>query len=215
MTCERLANQADVLLTDGSVAVIRSLGPDDHPAVRALHARASDESLFRRFFSVGRASADFYLARLENSIETTALVAVVDGSVVALATAEPVDVTTEEVAFLVDDALAGRGLGSLLLEHLAADARGRDIRRFVADVLVENRAMLGVFLDAGFEVGRHSDQGVVTVELDTEQHAERSRPRPTPGRDAARHSLSNTCCTPTLWPWSASGGTGPGWGAPC
>ena len=162
---------ADVLLTDGSVAIIRPLAHEDHPAVRALHARASDESLFRRFFSVGRASADSYLARLENSVETTALVAVVDGSVVALATAEPVDATTEEVAFLVDDALAGRGLGSLLLEHLAADARGRDIRRFVADVLMENRAMLGVFLDAGFEVARHSEQGVVTVELDTEQHA--------------------------------------------
>ncbi len=158
---------ADVLLADGTVAIVRPLGVDDHAAVRSLHDRASEESLFRRFFSVGRNAADAYVRHLENSPTTTALVALVDGSVVALATAEPVDATTEEVAFLVDDALAGRGLGSLLLEHLAAGARGRDICCFVADVLMENRAMLGVFLDAGFEVARRADQGLVTVELDT------------------------------------------------
>ena len=148
--------QADVLLTDGTVAIIRSLDRHDLPAVRALHARASDESLFRRFFSVGRAAADFYVAKLENSVETTALVAVVDGSVVALATADPVDTTTEEVAFLVDDALAGRGLGSLLLEHLAAAGHHLGITRFRAEVLDENYSMLGVFTDAGFDLARHS-----------------------------------------------------------
>jgi acyl-CoA synthetase (NDP forming)/GNAT superfamily N-acetyltransferase len=158
---------ADVLLADGRVAVIRSLDERDQPAVRALHDRASDESLFRRFFSVGRAAADAYVAHLWIHRPTTALVAVVDGSVVALATAEPVDATTEEIAFLVDDALAGHGLGSLLLEHLAADACRRDIRRFVAEVLMENRAMLDVFRDAGFEVTKHFVEGVVVLELDT------------------------------------------------
>ena len=46
----------------------------------------------------------------------------------------------------------GPGLGSVLLEHLAAAARERGIHRFVAEVLPENRAMLRVFCDAGYQV---------------------------------------------------------------
>ena len=40
-----------------------------------------------------------------------------------------------EVAFVVRDDHQGRGLGSVLLEHLAAAARERGVRRFVAEVL--------------------------------------------------------------------------------
>ena len=44
-----------------------------------------------------------------------------------------------EVAFLVADSEHGRGLGSLLLEHLAAAGRDRGISRFVAEVLRRER----------------------------------------------------------------------------
>src|SRR3712207_7667794 len=44
-----------------------------------------------------------------------------------------------EVAFLIEDAHQRRGLGSVLLEHLAAAARERGIKRFVAEVLAQNR----------------------------------------------------------------------------
>ena len=68
-----------------------------------------------------------------------------------------------EVAFVVADDQQGRGIGSILLEHLAAVARGVGIRRFVGSTLPQNRKMLRVFFDAGFEVQRTYDQG--TVEL--------------------------------------------------
>ena len=41
------------------------------------------------------------------------------------------------MAFLVEDAHQGRGVASVLLEHLAAAARERGIERFVAEVLPE------------------------------------------------------------------------------
>ena len=47
-----------------------------------------------------------------------------------------------EVAFMVDDAFQGKGIATLLLEHLAAIARSNDIVRFTAEVLSDNRAML-------------------------------------------------------------------------
>ncbi|MET1064392.1 MAG: acetate--CoA ligase family protein, partial [Arthrobacter sp.] len=56
-------------------------------------------------------------------------------------------------------------IGSILLEHLAAAARENGIRKFSAEVLPENRKMLMVFSDAGYDVKRHFDDGVVSLEF--------------------------------------------------
>src|SRR3712207_1453975 len=66
-----------------------------------------------------------------------------------------------EVAFLIEDAHQGRGLGSVLLEHLAAAARERGIKNFVAEVLAQNNRMVRVFLDAGYTPTRSYEEGVV------------------------------------------------------
>ncbi|GAA2722835.1 bifunctional acetate--CoA ligase family protein/GNAT family N-acetyltransferase [Cellulomonas aerilata] len=71
-----------------------------------------------------------------------------------------------EVAFNVSDAHSGRGLGSVLLEHLAAAAREVGVRRFTADVLPQNGRMIAVFREAGYEVRQTVDDGVVTVVFD-------------------------------------------------
>ena len=56
-----------------------------------------------------------------------------------------------EVAFAVADDLHGRGVGTRLLERLATHASAAGIDEFVAEVLPQNAAMLGVFDDAGFD----------------------------------------------------------------
>ena len=53
---------ADVLLRDGGIAVIRPLVSEDLDEVRELHARASDDAIRLRFFS---------LSRLRNSSQPT------------------------------------------------------------------------------------------------------------------------------------------------
>ena len=55
------------------------------------------------------------------------------------------------MAFLVQDAHQGRGIAQLLLEHLAQAGRERGIDRFVAEVLPENRRMIQIFRDAGYQ----------------------------------------------------------------
>ncbi|MCO5993664.1 bifunctional acetate--CoA ligase family protein/GNAT family N-acetyltransferase [Actinoallomurus rhizosphaericola] len=82
------------------------------------------------------------------------------------AAAESAD--TAEVAFLVEDAQQGRGLGTVLLEHIAAAARERGIRRFIADVLPENRRMTTVFRAAGYEAQQRFEDGVIRLTLDLE-----------------------------------------------
>ena len=117
---------SDVLLADGSIAVIRSLRADDQEEVLALHEGVSEDTLRMRFFTPSPAAGRAYVAHLfdEANIESVALVAVVRGRIAALATAELLSSERAEVAFLVSDQDRGRGLGSLLLEHLAALGRG-------------------------------------------------------------------------------------------
>ena len=158
---------ADVLLRDGGIAVIRPLLRDDLDEVRELHVRASDDAIRLRFFSSGRLSALQYVDHLARDDGTLALVALVERRIVALASAEPLEPGSAEVAFLIDEDQRGRGLGSLLLEHLAAAARHRGVTHFVAEVLAENHAMIGVLMDAGFAVTRHTESGVVDIAMDT------------------------------------------------
>jgi RimJ/RimL family protein N-acetyltransferase len=55
-----------------------------------------------------------------------------------------------EVAFAIVDEHQGRGIGKILLSHLARIARGAGIEEFVAEVLPDNAAMLRVFAVSGF-----------------------------------------------------------------
>lgn len=73
------------------------------------------------------------------------------------------DPSTVEVAFAVADDLQGHGIGARLLERLAALAASVGVERFVAEVLPQNRAMLRVFADAGFDVTRELGGGEVEV----------------------------------------------------
>ena len=76
--------------------------------------------------------------------------------------------TSAEVAFLVEDAQQGRGIGQLLLEHLAQAGRERGIERFVAEVLPDNQRMIQTFRDAGYRLVSGYEDGVITLEFPIE-----------------------------------------------
>ncbi len=192
---------ADVLLSDGTVAAVRPLRPEDREALLALHDGASPASLRLRFFGVGRQAGHHYVEHLFDPEQPTiaSLVVLLRDRVVALGTAEPVSADTAEVAFMVDEDRHGQGLGSLLLEHLAAACRDRGIRRFVAEVLSENNAMLNVFVDAGFEVTRTSDRGTVHVELGIAASS-----RAVAAADAREDRAESRSLAPLLYPRSVA-----------
>jgi len=161
---------ADVRLSDGSVGVIRPLRLTDRDALFALHDEVGLESLRLRFFNASRAAGHAYVDHLlaqHDSGQVLALGLWQHQRLGGLATAERFG-DEAEVAFLVADELRGHGVGTLLLEHLAAVARSAGVRRFTAEVLAENGAMIRVFTDAGFGITRHLDRGVVIVEMDTQ-----------------------------------------------
>ncbi|MGH3483698.1 MAG: GNAT family N-acetyltransferase [Nocardioidaceae bacterium] len=160
----------EVLLADGSIATVRGFGPEDAGATRDLHRRASDVSIYRRFFALDRRSGDRYVDHLlaAGPDDTVALVAELQGDIVAVAGYERIDDSSAaEVAFLVDDRVQGKGVGTLLLEHLAAIGRRRGIEAFHAEVLAGNQPMIQVFRDAGFDFLQRIDRDVLALAMNT------------------------------------------------
>jgi len=158
----------DVLASDGSVVRLRPLREDDEPALDAMNERVSDRSIYLRFFGISRLLAEehtHHLATVQDG--HVALVAEYGDRLVGVASYEPLRTGEAEMAFLLEDSVHGRGIGTLLLEQLAATARENGIQRLLADTLAENAGMLRVFADSGFELVRKLDSGVVELVLNT------------------------------------------------
>jgi acetyl coenzyme A synthetase (ADP forming)-like protein len=158
---------ADVVLRDGSTMRFRPPGRDDSDQLLAFFRGLSDESLYRRFHghpSVGAETVEPMLA--PDWTERGALVGVMGDRVVAAANYVRLrDARTAEVAFAVADEFQGRGIATRLLEQLAAAAAAVGIEEFVAEVMLDNGAMLRVFADAGFETTRETVLGTAEVHL--------------------------------------------------
>jgi acyl-CoA synthetase (NDP forming)/RimJ/RimL family protein N-acetyltransferase len=171
--------EADVVLRDGGVVHLRPIRPEDHDAVQAFHVAQSPESIYLRFFAPLPRLSDRDLERFTNvdHRDRVGLVATLGDAIVGIGRYDRVSGDTAEVAFNISDAHQGRGVGSVLLEHLAAAARERGITRFVADVLPQNRKMMGVFTEAGYDVSHHYEDGVIALSFDISrsEHADRVR----------------------------------------
>jgi acyl-CoA synthetase (NDP forming)/GNAT superfamily N-acetyltransferase len=160
----------DVLTADGGIIRIRPARPADADGLTALHERASDESLYRRFMSVGHNAIAGEVRRLVRPADGdhVALVAVEHGAIVGAASYELLhDRSTAEFAAFVDDNAHHRGIGTLLLEQLAVQARRHGIADLLGEVLPVNTPMLSVARSLA-PTARHSYQtGVVDVHVPT------------------------------------------------
>ncbi|MDN0197502.1 bifunctional GNAT family N-acetyltransferase/acetate--CoA ligase family protein [Streptomyces sp. S.PNR 29] len=171
--------EADVVLRDGGTARIRPITVDDAERLVSFYEQVSDESKYYRFFApYPRLSAkDVHRFTHHDFVDRVGLAATVGGEFIATVRYDrigsdgmPASAPAEEaeVAFLVQDAHQGRGVASALLEHIAAVARERGIRRFAAEVLPANTKMIKVFTDAGYTQKRSFEDGVVRLEFDLE-----------------------------------------------
>ena len=157
----------DVLLRDGSTMRLQPSTPADRDEIKAFYDGLSWESRFFRFRGYPRADL---VARAEadaRGVDRFTLIGRHCGRVVACATYVALRERSEaEIAFAVADDFQHLGIGTILLEQLAAIAVTRGIHRFTAEVMAENRKMLGVFEHAGFAMSRVGSGSEVTVSLD-------------------------------------------------
>lgn len=169
--------EADVVLRDGATAHLRPVRPTDQEALATMYAGQSERTIYLRFFTYKSALSAKELVRFTtvDHQDRVAFVIMLGEEMIGIGRFDRTgDPTEAEVAFFISDAHHGRGIGSILLEHLAAAGRERGIRRFSAEVLPENRKMLNVFSDAGYELSRGFDDGVIMVHFDIDP-TERSR----------------------------------------
>jgi acetyl coenzyme A synthetase (ADP forming)-like protein len=177
------------ILRDGGSIHVRAIRPDDRERLLDHFQRLSARSVYFRFFNAKRRLTDEELHRFTNVdfVRDVGLVAtLLEGGVehiigvgrYALVPGTP----AAEVAFAVADEHQGRGIGSLLLDHLLRIARAAGVTEFQADVLGENNRMLDVFAASGLVVTSSRDAGIVhlsfaTAETDKSRDASLARER--------------------------------------
>ena len=156
------------LLADGSTVEIRHACPEDANAVREMHANLSADNAYFRFFSLSPQAPEREAQRVcrPPAPDHVALLALLSGQLVGVASYEPTSVPGRaEIAFAVSDAMHGRGVATLLLEHLVSLARQRNLTAFEAETLPDNYAMQHVFADAGLPLERHFVDGSIELTL--------------------------------------------------
>ncbi len=146
---------------------LRVATPHDDEALRGMFSRASSETVYRRFH-IPYPEVPPGMVALMLDVEHgdgEALVAVAEGKIVGHAMYAGLGEGGEaEMAIVVEDAWQSRGVGRLLLSGLAQRARMRGVETFTAEVLRENRRMLG--LAATFAGTSHAvEDGVYRVRM--------------------------------------------------
>ena len=162
-----------VILKDGSALRLRPLRSQDEEQLLDFFQRLSHHTVHLRFHHVltqmSREEAKRF-CRIDHE-NIFAIVATIgeapEERIIAVARyARLPKRDTAEAAFVVEDSYHGRGIGTHLLEELAATARLQGICRFEAEILAENRNMLKVLKDSGFKTSQRIQFGVSTVSVD-------------------------------------------------
>ena len=156
-------------LADGTAIEVRPIDPGDADRLRRFHSRLSTDTTYLRFFSPHPTLSDREVERFTNvdHTERDALVAICDDEIAAVGRYDRTPGTSEaEVAFVVEDRWQGRGIGTVLMERLAALARSRGITTLVADTMPHNQRMLTVFRHARLPITERLVDGIVHVTLE-------------------------------------------------
>jgi acetyl coenzyme A synthetase (ADP forming)-like protein len=161
----------DAVLKDGTTVRIRVALPEDLSRIEDYLVGLSRESRRLRFGSetidVARVAAAAARTDLPDHLTLLALRGGGDGSVVGGAQLFRVASERAEMSVSVADALQGHGLGTLLIERLAAAARAIGISTLVAIVYPENHRMIDLLRDGGFRPRIRALPGTIEVEFPT------------------------------------------------
>ncbi len=163
-------------LRDARLVTIRAIRPDDRGRMADALRKVSSESLYRRTFSAKRDLGDDELKKLtrvdfENVVALVAIMKEKDQDRIVgggryVRSGASGTARKAEVAFLIDDAHQGLGIGSRIFKHLITIARISGITRLEAEVLPSNEAMLRVFARSGLPIAKTQTRDSVHVTID-------------------------------------------------
>jgi GNAT superfamily N-acetyltransferase len=151
---------------------LRPVKITDEPLLKDFFYSLSDKSLHRRFMSWRKdipheRLQDFVIIDYTKEISILAITGSQENETILGLGQYGVDEATHtaEVAVAVRDDYQGRGIGSELLSYLTYLAKREGLLGFTAEVLVENRPMLQVFEQGGFDITSHAESGVYHLKM--------------------------------------------------
>ena len=176
MTADPRTYRFDAVLRDGGSILLRAIRPDDKRLLVDLFQHLSPRSVRLRFMG-GKAALTAEELRTLTELDFKrhvglAAVQVRDGQerIVGVGRSIWTDERGEapaEVAFEVADEHQGRGIGTLLLEHLARIAARQGIRELEAMVQGDNARMMEVFAESGLSIRQSYQDGLFRVVFPT------------------------------------------------
>jgi GNAT superfamily N-acetyltransferase len=154
-------------LDDGVEVLFRPIVPADRVRYERLFLRLSPETLYRRFMTpvvrIDERLLD-HLVAIDYS-DRLAIAALVGDEIVGVARYDRTGEGVAEMALVVEDAWQGRGLGSRLLWRISAAARARGIEVFEAEVLGENRPMMGLLRVIADDLETRMEDGLYQIRV--------------------------------------------------
>ncbi len=162
-------------LRDGARMFARPVRPEDEDMYRRFFARVTQEDLRRRFFAPVKDFSHGFIARL-TQIDYARAFAMVsidesDGEMTGgVRVMHDPDQTTGEYAVLLRSDFKGRGLGWALMRLAIDYARGAGLKTINGHVLGENRKMLEMCAQLGFDIADDPHDGglkIVTLDVTT------------------------------------------------
>ena len=155
-------------LVDGVQVLFRPVVPDDRVRYERMFTRLSPETLYRRFMTpvtrIDRRLLD-HLVHMDYR-ERLAIAALIGDEIVGVARYDVLRPAVAEVALVVEDAWQGRGIGSRLLWRISAAARARGVEVFEAEVLGENRPMMGLLHVLAEDLETRMQDGVYVIRIE-------------------------------------------------
>jgi len=163
---------AEATFKGGLRVRFRPIRPSDEEGMRRLFYRFSKEAVYYRYFApvttMPHEKMQAYVnADCADTVSIVGLAAEGAGErLIAEAryVAEP-GRPWAEVAFVVDEALQGKGIATFIFRMLVEAARQRGIKGFTAQVLATNKAMLSVFEKGGLALEARLNHGVYDIRI--------------------------------------------------
>jgi len=151
---------------------LRPVKITDEPLLKDFFYALSDRSLHRRFMSwrtdiPHERLQDFVIIDYTKEISILAIVGSQENEIIVGLGQYGVDEATHtaEVAVAVRDDYQNRGIGSEILSYMTYLAKREGLLGFTAEVLVENKPMLQVFEQGGFDITRQTEVGVYHLKM--------------------------------------------------
>ncbi|HRO64344.1 bifunctional acetate--CoA ligase family protein/GNAT family N-acetyltransferase [Thermomonas sp.] len=169
--------ERDITLASGAPASVRPVRPEDEDLFREFFTHVTDEDLRLRFFQSVKHFSHEFIARLTQMdyARSMALVALdADGAMLgAVRLHADANYRSGEYGILVRSDLKGQGLGWQLMTIMIEVAGWLGLREVEGQVLRQNRSMLAMCEQLGFQISPDPDEpGLMIVKLPVSTNTE-------------------------------------------